>query len=820
MPVQNNDYPQQSAVERTATTDSPDTVLEFDPTDGSVVVDFNPEEVQEGVGIATEDGFYGNLAESLDDEELEAIGDKVHSAFEADKESRAEWEVMFDKGFDLLGLRLEETSEPFEGAATAVHPLLIESAVKFQSKASSELLPASGPVKTQIIGEQTPEKSDQANRIKNFMNYQITEQMSEYFDEAERMLFHLPIMGSAIKKTYYDEGLERNVSEFVPLDQFYVSNFASNLDKADRYTQVIYRSPVDMERNIAEGTYKDCGLGNAALPELGAMGDKMNLIMGLAPSAEFDPQYTLLEQHCYLEIEGDDDDSGLKQLPYIVTIEEKTQKVLSIRRNYDAEDKRRIKKQFFTHYKFVPGFGFYGLGLIHFLGNLTMSATSAMRSLLDAGQFATLPAGFKAKGVRISGDNDPIAPGEFKEVEATGMDLSKSIVPLPYKEPSSTLFQMLQFVASTGQKFADSTEQVVNDGASYGPVGTTMALLEASGKFFSAIHKRLHHAQRCELKILARLNYEYLPTTYPYALPNGQGEVLKKDFDGKVDVIPVSDPNIPSNAHRMMMSQMAMDIAGKSPPGMFNMEELNRTILQSANLPNLDRILPKKPEAQLSDPVTDIVAATKGMPIKAFSGQDHQSHIQVKMAYLQDPINGANPIMQRLQPVLSANIQEHSVLAYQEQMAGTVSSITQQNPEAAAMAQQQAAAMVLEANKQKATGQADSPEQQMVKMEAQRLQLEDKKINAQMAKENASTILADRKLDIEENKLALAAYEAGANLNFKADEAEKKREHQKLLEAVKIITDLMGSKDDRDQEEKMKVMDTMSKSLLEQQKGN
>ena len=481
--------------------------------------------------------------------------------------------------------------------------------------------------------------------------------------------------------------------------------------------------------------------------------------------------------------------------------------MLSIRRNYDQDDKRRIKKQFFTHYKFVPGFGFYGLGLIHFLGNLTMSATSAMRSLLDAGQFATLPAGFKAKGVRISGDNDPIAPGEFKEVEATGMDLTKSIVPLPYKEPSSTLFQMLQFVASTGQKFADSTEQVINDGASYGPVGTTMALLEASGKFFSAIHKRLHHSQRAELKILARLNHEYLPTTYPYALPNGQGEVLKKDFDGTVDVIPVSDPNIPSNAHRMMMSQMAMDIAGKSPPGMFNMEELNRTILQSANMPNLERILPKKPEAQPSDPVTDIVAATKGMPIKAFTGQDHQSHIAVKMAYMQDPINGANPIMQRLQPVLSANIQ------------GVTTALTQQNPQAGQMAQQQAAGMVLEANKQKAAGNTDTPEQQMVKMEAERLKLEDKKINTQMAKENASTILQDRKLDIEENKLALSAYEAGADLNFKTSEAEKKREHNNLMAAVKMITDLMGTKEDRKQEEKMKVADIMGKALLEQKKG-
>jgi hypothetical protein len=448
------------------------------------------------------------------------------------------------------------------------------------------LFPPAGPVKTQIVGKSTPEREDQANRVQDFMNYQTTDQMPEYFDEMERMLFHLPLIGSAFKKVYYDANLKRPVSEFVPIDQFYVSYYASNLRKADRYTHVIYRSPVDLAKDIRTGIYRDIELPEATNPEPTSFSSKMDTIIGLSPTGTNDPQYTLLEQHCYLEIEED------YALPYIVTVEEQSQQILSIRRNYKKDDKNQEKVSHFVHYRFVPGFSFYGFGLMHFLGNLTMTATAAMRSLVDAGQFANLPGGFKAKGVRIVGDNDPIAPGEFKEVEATGQDLNKAIISLPYKEPSQTLFNMLGFITQAGQKFADSTEQIVSDAASYGPVGTTMALLEASSKFFSAIHKRLHKSQRDEFKILAQINYDYLPSEYPYEVPFADKNVLKQDFDGRIDVLPVSDPNIPSNAHRMMISQMALQMAQQSPPGMFNLEALNRTILSAANLPNLEQILP------------------------------------------------------------------------------------------------------------------------------------------------------------------------------------------------------------------------------------
>tara|TARA_R100000278_G_scaffold7951_9_gene10207 strand:+ start:1061 stop:3616 length:2556 start_codon:yes stop_codon:yes gene_type:complete len=769
---------------------TPEDMMEGAPTfemedDGGITVDFSQTSIEMEAEQSIQE-WYGDLTDTVEEEDQQIIAADVIDNYTADKESRSEWEAMFEKGFDLLGLKIEETAEPFEGACTAVHPMLIESAVKFQSKAIQELFPPAGPVKTQILGKSTPEREDQANRVQEFMNYQTTEQMPEYFDEFERMLFHLPLIGSAFKKVYYDANLKRPVSEFVPIDQFYVSYYASNLRKADRYTHVIYRSPVELAKDIRSGIYRDVELPEATNPQPTSFSEKMDTIIGLSPTATNDPQYTLLEQHCYLEIEED------YALPYIVTVEEKSQQILSIRRNYKKDDKNQEKVSHFVHYRFVPGFSFYGFGLMHFLGNLTMTATAAMRSLVDAGQFANLPGGFKAKGVRIVGDNDPISPGEFKEVEATGQDLNKAIVSLPYKEPSSTLYNMLQFITQTGQKFADSTEQIVSDAASYGPVGTTMALLEASSKFFSAIHKRLHKSQRDEFKILAQINYDYLPSEYPYEVPFAEKSVLKQDFDGRVDVIPVSDPNIPSNAHRMMIAQMALQMAQQSPPGMFNLEALNRTILNSANMPNMEEILPPKKEPQKLDPVSDIMAATKGIPIAAFPGQNHDSHIQVKMMYLQDPQNGANPIMARLKPILEANIQEHSVLKYQEQMNGMARATMeqlppdqQQNPQVAEMAMATAAQQVLNANQM---GQAQSPEQQMVALEQAKVELEKQKLQATMAKHSADSALDAQRLELEEAELMVQAGKSGQDAVLKKEKADLDRASKETMKALDLLT--------------------------------
>ena len=815
--------------------DGNEAFMEVDPEDGGVIVEFKPPKDERSKVQQKEEPeeFYRNLADDMDDDLLEDIAYKVIENFEADKDSRSEWESMFERGFDLLGLKLEEASEPFEGACTAVHPILIESAVKFQSKATQELFPPAGPVKSQIIGDKTEEKEAQAERVKAFMNYQITDQMGEYFDEFERMLFHLPLIGSAFKKTYFDKSLNRPVSEFVPIDQFYISYYATDLRRADRYTHVIYRSPIEMQRDTVAGMYADVDLPEASMPDQSAMAQKMDTILGLSPSSQHDPQYVLLEQHCYLDLpEPFQEDDGLS-LPYIVTIDYKSRQVLSVRRNYDIKDKRREKKIFFTHYRFVPGFGFYGLGLIHFLGNLTMTATAAMRGLIDAGQFANLPGGFKAKGLRIVGDNDPIAPGEWKEVEAVGNDLSKMIIPLPYKEPSQTLFQMLGFVSNAAQKFADSTEQVISDGASYGPVGTTMALLEASSKFFSAIHKRLHKAQKDEFKILGRINYEYLPEESMCELPEHSLKIYKTDFDGRVDIIPVSDPNIPSNAHRMMMSQMALQLAQQSPPGMFDMEELNRSILQTANVPNLDKIMPRKPSSVPLDPISDIMAAVKGLPIKAFMGQNHDAHIQAKTAYMQDPQNGKNPLMQRIAPVIEANMQEHIIMKYQEQVHGTAAQIIQQyGPEAVASGQvdpndpkvmeqvmAMAAQQVAQANQAAAQmQQAGSPEAQMVQIEQQRVMIEQAKIQAQTAKESVEAAMKNRELDLKEAQIQIDMMKEGIKTSTGIQEKEKDRNAKKAIAALDAIMELAKSQESSDTTKMIKAADMVTAFVKESNK--
>ncbi len=790
--------------------------IEIDPSDGGVIVDFSSESVEMEASEEVSE-WYGDLSEDLDEEDLQGISADVIENYNADKDSRGEWESMFERGFDLLGLKLEEGSEPFQGACTAVHPLLIESAVKFQSKATQELFPSGGPVKTQILGSSTPDKEMQSNRVQNFMNFQLTEQMPEYFDEFERMLFHLPLIGSAFKKIYYSSTFKRPVSEFIPIDQFYVSYYATDLRNADRYTHVIYKSPVELQQDIRAGVYKDIDLPSPSQLSSSGFANKIDNILGISPSYDSDPQYVLLEQHCYLELE----EEGVA-CPYIVTVEEQSREVLSIRRNYEQDDPNKEKRSHFVHYRFVPGFGFYGLGLIHFLGNLTMSATAAMRSLIDAGQFANLPGGFKAKGVRMVGDNEPIAPGEFKEVEATGIDLSRAIVPLPYKEPSSTLFQMLGFVTAAGQKFADSTEQVISDAASYGPVGTTMALLEASSKFFSAIHKRLHKSQRDEFRILAKIDHDYLPEEYPYEVPFEDRSIFKADFDGRIDIIPVSDPNIPSNAHRMMLANMALQMAQQSPPGMFNIEELNRTILNAANMPNLEQILPPKIEPQPLDPVSDIMAVTKGLPIAAFPAQNHDAHIQVKMAYLQDPANGANPIMQRIKPVLESNIQEHSVLKYQEQMSGVTEQMMQQvpaeqqgQPSVIEMAMAQAAQQVMQANQQP---QPPTPEQQLVMLEQEKVKLQQQKLQSDTAVTAAELELKTKKLELEENEQILDMLESGAADKFKREKAEADRESKKEITAMDNLAKIKieEMKDDKDIEDTK--LNTLSRLAVEEMK--
>tara|TARA_B110000503_G_scaffold16507_1_gene23520 strand:+ start:102 stop:2489 length:2388 start_codon:yes stop_codon:yes gene_type:complete len=776
--------------------DSLEVEYEFSPEDLIDGMDMSPEDqLFLGDGIYASDEIeipidhFANLAEYLSEDELDTIAGQVIDGFEADKNSRDEWDETLSRGLDLLGLKFEETGTAFQGSCAAVHPLIIESAVKFQSKASQELLPANGPVRTQIIGDPNSDIVQQANRVRRFMNYELTEMMPEYFDEMERMLFHLPIVGSAIVKMYYDSLSGRPLAEHVPIDQFYVNFSATDLRRATRYTHVIYKSPADLQADIQTQMYRDPGSDlsdpSGTTRSSSEISSKINDIMGLSDGGE-DPEYSLLEQHVQMKV-GDDE----MALPYIITIEPDSRQVLSIRRNYEESDPTFTKMLHFTHYRYVPGFGFYGLGLIHLIGNLTMTATSAMRALVDAGQFANLPGGFKAKGVRVVGDSDPISPGEFKEVETMGMDLNKSIINLPYKEPSQTLFQLLGFVTGAAEKFADQTDSVVSDAASYGPVGTTMALLEASAKFFSAVHKRLHHAQRQQFKILARINTTFVPEDgYPYATPEGDMTIYQQDFDGRVDVIPVSDPNIPSRAHRLSLASLALQLSSQSPAGTFNTPELIRQVLEAADFPNIDQIMPKPQQAQPNDPVTDLMLVSKGQPISAFPGQDHQAHIAVKTAFLSDPTTGGSGQMAAFIPIIQSNMREHTMLAYQEQ----VQALMQQAgagmgtpPTASAMDQLlvTVAQQITNANQQ--MGMARSPEQQLLELEKEKLGLEKEKIGLKAIADAGSLAIKNRSLDLTDEKQVAQAAVDGIKIATGVSEAEKDRDEERASQTIDIL---------------------------------
>lgn len=677
--------------------------------DGSVQVDFDIMPLEEEDFAYSEDEHYENLVEHIDDQILDELGMKVCETVQDDEASRSDWLSTIEFGLDLLGVKVEERDTPFEGACSAQHPLLMESAVKFQSKASNELLPADGPVKVKVLGDISTEKEEQANRVKNHMNYQITEQMTEFYPDSERLLLYTSLVGDGFKKTYYDAHLERPVSEFVPADQFVVPSSASDLHRSERYTHILYKTEYEFEADCAAGLYiKPDTMGKPKAPNLSDVKQKTNSLMGVEVGVSGNSDvYTLYEQHveCYIDgIDAYDTDTENKYKlasPYVITVDAGSQQVVGIRRNWKKGDKKRGKKVIFSHYSFVPGFGFYSFGFLHLLGNLQLSLTSSLRSLVDAGQFANLQGGFKLKGVRIVDDNSPVVPGQFKEIEAHVMDINKALMPLPFKGADQTLYSMLEFLDRKGQKFADSTEQIIQDSNNQGPVGTTLALLDASTKFFSAIHKRLHASLKNELKAIASLNSETLPSNLNYNIENKSMAVSRKDYSDLVDVVPVSDANVSSSAHRMAKAQTILQVAQQTPD-LHDMREVLKHFYINMDYEDVDRILPMPEEATANDPMTDIQNATGGKPIKAFEGQDHKAHIALKQAFLQDPMSGANPMMQKASIAVQANVQEHLLLSFMEQV--NAESQTTQAP------LEQAASKVAQMNQQKL--QQEQAEQQ------------------------------------------------------------------------------------------------------------
>ena len=612
--------------------------------------------------------FGENIAEILDESTRGELASKITSYYHDDLDSRQDWYETFRDGLDLLGIKTNTRSEPFEGASGVYHPLLAEAVTHFQAQTYRELLPAGGPVDTQVMGVTSDPKLEQANRVKNFMNYQLTYKMEEYDPEMDQMLFYLPLAGSAFKKSYYDPSVGRAVSRFVKAEDLVVPYTTNDLVTASRITHVIRMTENDLKKLQLSGFYRDVSMGSPSYIKQNDLQDKIDELEGVDRTGG-DDEYTLLEVHGEFDLDGfeDKDENGEPTglaLPYIITICLDTNEVLSIRQNYDPTDPMRRKVEYFTHYKFLPGLGFYGFGLIHMIGGVTKSATAILRQLIDAGTLSNLPAGFKSRGLNIQRSDDPIQPGEWRDVDTPGGVIRDSFLPLPYKEPSGTLAQLLGLLVESGQKFAAVMDQGAGDGNQNAPVGTTVAMLEKGQKVISAIHKRLHYAQRSEFKILKRIFGEVLPQEYPYQVQGAQQSVFREDFSDNVDVIPVSDPNIFSTTQRIILAQTQLQMA-QSAPQLHNMREAFRKMYLALNIRDIDDLLLPEFEPTPKDPVQENMDALMNVPLKAFIQQNHDAHIQAHMAFMQNPQMQQNP---QAMSALQAHIQEHIALKYRVQM--------------------------------------------------------------------------------------------------------------------------------------------------------
>ena len=624
--------------------------------DGSVILDFEGA-VQEEL-MADQDA---NLAELLDERDLSSIAQELLHFYEEDKSGRQEWEEAYSDGLDLLGIKYESREEPFRGSSGVTHPVIAEAVTQFQSQAYKELLPSSGPVRTQIIGSPTPETESQAQRVKEFMNYEIMNVMQEYDPEMDRMLFYLPLAGSAFKKIYFDDILDRAVARFVPADDLIVPYNATDLASASRVAHVIRMDLNNVRKNQAAGFYRDVEL--SPYEEADTLREKERELVGVEKTVD-DLDCTLIEFHIDLDLKGfehkhplDNEETGIK-LPYIVTLDEGSAKILSIRRNWKEGDEYYHKNQYFAHYKFLPGLGFYGLGLLHMIGGLGRSATSILRQLIDAGTLANLPAGFKARGIRIRDSDEPLSPGEFRDIDAPGGALRDSIIPLPYKEPSQTLFALLGFVVEAGQRFAAIADMQVGDGNQQAPVGTTVALLERGSRVMSAIHKRLHFAQKQEFKMLAKIFAESLPPMYPYSVYGAESTIKQTDFDDRVDIIPVSDPNIFSLSQRLALAQSQLELA-QSNPQMHNLFEAYRRMYHALGVQDIESILPTPQPPQPTDPAIENARSLIQETLQAFPTQDHDAHITSHLVFMKTPVPAGTPPVLGL---LQAHICEHIAL--------------------------------------------------------------------------------------------------------------------------------------------------------------
>ena len=770
--------------------------------DGGAEVDFDPS-MDPGPGTANHDA---NLAEFIDDDELMNVSSDLIEAFDDAKASRKDWEDAYTKGLDLLGFKYENRAEPFQGASGATHPVLAESVTQFQALAYKELLPAGGPVRTQVMGKTNQQVEQQASRVRDYMNYQIMVKMKEYEPEFDQMLFNLPLAGSTFKKVYYDSILARCVSKFIPAEDLVVSYQATSLEDADLIVHVVKMSGNDLLKQMQSGFYMDQDVGTP-MDYIGDIQEKKDDLEGMSRTAASET-HTLLECHVELDLPGfedqdeDGDETGIA-VPYIVTIHEDSNRILSIRRNYIASDATRTAKNYFVHFKFLPGLGFYGFGLIHMIGGLSRTATSALRQLLDAGTLSNLPAGFKQRGIRVRDEAQPLQPGEFRDVDAPGGNLRDAFMPLPFKEPSATLLQLMGVVVQAGQRFASIADMQVGDGNQGAAVGTTMALLERGSRVMSAIHKRLYASMKCEFMLLANCFGTYLPKQYPYDVVGGTREIFATDFDNRVDIIPVADPNIFSQTQRITIAQTELQMA-MSNPDMHNLYHAYRHMYEALGVKDIDVLLPPPAPMQPMDPASENIMALNMKKFQAFPKQDHLSHMQAHLSFMGTTLIRNNP---KAMVALQQNCMEHINLMSGEQIEiefqEEIQQIQQIGQQLQAMqqqmgpqAQQNPQFMQLNQQVQAMTTSMEQRKAQLIAEFTNDYAMEEKKVLNQI--ENDPLLkLKDRELDLkareeqrraedEENQLALDRAKMLQQRDLSEQKMEENDKHQKLRASVSL----------------------------------
>ena len=751
-----------------------------------------------------DDEFNANLAEEMDDELLQNLASDLLEDYEGDLSARRDWLDTYVDGLDLLGLKLEDRSEPWEGACNVYHPLMTETLVKFQAETMTETFPAAGPVKTQIIGKSTKEKEEAAERVKEDMNYQLTNVMTEYRPEHERMLWGLGLAGNAFKKVYFDPSLERQVSMYIPAEDLVVPYGASDLESAERITHVMRKTGNELRKLQVAGFYRDVDLGEPS-HDLEEVEKKIAEKMGF--NATTDNRFKVLEMHVDLDLEGYEDEQDGEQtgiaLPYVVTIERSTQEILSIRRNWNPDDDTKQKRHHFVHYGYVPGFGFYCFGLIHLIGAFAKSGTMILRQLVDAGTLANLPGGFKTRGLRIKGDETPIGPAEFRDVDVPSGTIRDNILPLPYKEPSQVLNQLMNQIVEEGRRFASAADLKVSDMSANAPVGTTLAILERTLKVMSAVQARIHYAMKQEFKLLKGIIRDYTDEEYNYEPSEGDRYAKKSDYD-KVTVIPVSDPNAATMSQKVVQYQAVMQLA-QANPDIYDMVELNRQMLDILGVKNADKLIPNKDDMKPADPVSENMNVINLKPVKAFAYQDHQAHIDVHLAFADDPkvrqLVGQSPKANEVQAALDAHVAEHLAFLYrkqlEEQLGVPLPKPNEVLPEDAELEvsrlASRAAQQLLQKNQtevaqQQAAQQAQDP---LTQIQQRELQIKEQEAQAKAQKMMADTQLEQAKLELERLRIDSQERIAGAKLGAEAVTQDKQLKSKELMEGAKIGVDVV-----------------------------